>query len=63
MENEVARGCSAVLKSFIFYQVDITELVKPEVVDGGGDSREVVGFEASITESNSSTQPGQDPPV
>lgn len=38
------------------YQVDITELVQPEVVDGGCDGWEVVGLEASITETNSGTQ-------
>lgn len=47
----------------VSYQVYITELIEPEVVDGSGDGWEVVGLEASVTESNSSTQPGQDPPV
>lgn len=45
------------------YQVDIAELIEPEVVDGGGDGWKVVGLETSVTETNSSTQPGQNPPV
>lgn len=45
------------------HQVDITQLIQPEVVDCGGDSWEVVGFEASITETNSSTKSRKNPPV
>lgn len=40
------------------YQIDIAELVEPEVVDGSGDGWEVVRLEASVTERHSSTQPG-----
>lgn len=47
----------------VSYQVDVTELVQPEVVDGGGDGWEVVGLKAGVTVSNSSAQPGQNPPV
>lgn len=45
------------------YQVDIAELVQPEVVDGGCDGWEVVGLEGSVTEANSSAQSRQNPPV
>lgn len=45
------------------YQVDIAELIEPEVVDGGGDGWEVIGLEASVTETNCRTQPRQNPPV
>lgn len=45
------------------YQVDIAELVEPEVVDGGGDGWKFVSLEAGITESDGGTQPGQNPPV
>ena len=54
-------GHSAVSK--VSYQVDVAELVQPEVVDGGGDGWEVVGLEGSVTETNSSAQPRQNPPV
>ncbi len=47
----------------VSYQIDIAEFVQPEVIDGGGDSWEVVGLKASITEANSSTQSRQNPPV
>jgi hypothetical protein len=45
------------------HQIDVTELVEPEVVDGCGDSWEVVGLEPCITQTHSSTQTGQNPPV
>lgn len=45
------------------HQVDVTQLVQPEVVDCGGDTWEVIGLEASITETNSGTQSGKNPPV
>lgn len=45
------------------YQVDITQLIQPEVVDGGRDGWEVIGLESSITETNSSAQSRQNPPV
>lgn len=54
-------GYSVVSK--VPYQVDITQLIQPEVVDGGRDGWEVVGLESSITETNSSTQSRQNPPV
>lgn len=47
----------------VSYQVDITELVKPEVVDGGSDGWEVVGLKSRVTETNSSTQSRQNPSV
>lgn len=47
----------------VSYQVDVAELVQPEVVDGRCDGWEVVGLEAGITETNSGTQSGQNPPV
>lgn len=45
------------------YQVNIAELIEPEVVDGGGDGWKVIGLEARVTETNCSTQPRQNPPV
>lgn len=45
------------------YQINITKLIQPEVVDGCGNAWEVVGLEAGVTESNSSAEPGQNPPV
>lgn len=45
------------------YQVDVTEFVQPEVVDGGRDGWEVVSLEAGITQTDSSTQSRQNPPV
>lgn len=47
----------------VSYQIHITELVQPEVVDGGGDGWEVVGLEAGITETDSGAQSRQNPPV
>lgn len=64
-KEEVELSCDSGLLSGLQdpYQVDVTELVQPEVVDGGGDGREVVGLEAGVTECNSGAQPGQNPPV
>lgn len=45
------------------YQVDVTQLVQPEVVDGSCNCWEVVRFECSITQTNSCAQSGQNPPV
>lgn len=45
------------------YQVDVTQLVQPEVVDGRGEAREVVGLERSVAEADGGAQPRQNPPV
>lgn len=45
------------------YQVDVTQLVQPEVVDGSCNCWEVVRFECSITQTNSCAQSRQNPPV
>lgn len=45
------------------YQVDITQLVQPEVVNGRCDGWEVVGPERSIAQSHSCAQPRENPPV
>lgn len=45
------------------YQVDVTQLVQPEVVNGRGEAWEVVALERSVAESDGGTQSGQDPPV
>jgi len=45
------------------HQVDVTELVQPEGVDGRGDAGEVVGLEARAADPHRRRQPGQDPPV
>ena len=39
------------------YQVDIAELIEPEAVLGGGDSREVVGLETLVAEPHSFGHP------
>lgn len=45
------------------YQVDIAELIEPEAVLGGGDSREVVGLETLVAEPHSFGHPAADPAV
>lgn len=45
------------------YQVDVAQLVQPEVVDGRGEAREVVGLERGVAEGDGGAQPRQNPPV
>lgn len=45
------------------YQVDVTQLVQPEVVNGRGEAGEVVALERSVAESDGGAQSRQDPPV
>ena len=45
------------------HQVDVTELVEPEVVDGCGDKGEVVLLEALVGIVHSNCEATQDPPV
>ena len=45
------------------HQVDVTELIQPEGVDGRCDAGEVVGLEACGAASHRRRQPGQDPAV
>lgn len=45
------------------YQVDVTQLVEPEVVDGGGDAWEIVGLERSVAESDGGAESRQNPSV
>lgn len=45
------------------HQVDITELIQPEAVLGGGDSWEVVDLETLVAEPHGLSQPTADPAV
>ena len=44
-------------------KVDVAQLVKPEVEDGGGDQGKVILCKPSVGALNSSREPAQDPPV
>lgn len=45
------------------YQVDVAQLIQPEVVDGRGEAREVIGLERGVAEGDGGAQPRQNPPV
>ncbi len=47
----------------IHYQIDIAELVQPEIVDGSGDCGKIVGLKSTITQRYCCTQTGQNPAV
>ena len=45
------------------YQVDVAELIQPEVVDGGGAGRELVLLKGLITEAHGVGESAQNPLV
>lgn len=45
------------------YQINITELVQPEIVNGSGDCRKIVGLESVITLRYCCAQTGQNPAI
>lgn len=47
----------------IYYQIDVTQFVEPEVIDGRGDPREIVGLESGLALDHGGTEAGQDPAV
>lgn len=50
-------------KEQVYYQINVTQLIEPEVVDGRGDCWEVVLLESVSTEGHGSTEAGQNPPI
>lgn len=47
----------------IHYQINITELIQPEIVDGSGDCRKIVGLESVITQRYCCAQTRQNPAI
>lgn len=45
------------------YQIDVTELIQPEIVDGSGDCGKIVGLESAITQCYCCAQTRQNPAI
>lgn len=62
-KNEEINKWKATEKEQVFYQINITQFIEPEVIDGRGDCWEIVGLEPISAERHGSAEAGQNPPI